>query len=524
MRNLAFIFILFSFLLLPVTASAQQNAMNHFVDGVEAYESGSYQEAINSLKKAIELEPGNLEFQYYLGLTYSAMGKYEEALEVFGKIVEREPVTFRKAYFEIAAVYSKQKQYQKAIDTLSLVEEIAPKDVRVYLEKGYAFQKIKKYDLAIQNFNKAKDLEPKMLQLIYYNIGAAYFEAEAFDKAEEMFAKSIEVNPDTSVAQNARQAIVNARGAKKARRPWYLSGSFTLSYDDNVLQKALEQAAIVSPTGETLDEADFFQTLIIRGGYKLLNRKDLELGAGYSLYCTGYRDLVDSNIIGHIPHLYLNYNRHPFYFRLPYEFSYYRTGGKENGQDMGFYLTFGSDSDKKLKMHALSPTLTIVEPHNLKSEITFAYQDMDYLDHVTSDADQFSIGIVQYYQFSNKEIYPRAGYKYGSEDADQSIYSYKYHQLLLGIASALPWWKTRGDISLTYEKTAFHSNPFYTLTGEREDKKYILALSIAKPLSDIFQLAFSYSYTHSDSNVSSNGIDPYKFKKNVYGLMIMALF
>lgn len=524
MRNLALIYSLFFFLFLPVTASAQQSAMNHFVDGVEAYESGSHQESITSLKKAIELEPENLEFQYYLGLTYSAMEMYEEALEVFEKIVEREPVTFRKAYFEIAAVYAKQKQYQKTIDTLTLVEEIAPEDVRIYLEKGYAFQKLQQYDLAIENFNRAKDLEPKMLQLIYYNIGSVHFEAEAFDKAEEMFTKSIEVNPDTSIAQNARQAIVNARGAKKARKPWYLSGSFTLSYDDNVLQKALEQAAVVSPTGEALDEADLFQTLNVRGGYKLLNRKDLEIGAGYSLYCAGYRDLVDNNILGHIPHLYVNYNRHPFYLRIPYEFSYYRTGGKENGQDLGFYLTFGSDSDKKLKMHALTPTLTIVEPHNLKSEITFSYQDKDYLDDVTSDAGQFSIGIVQYYKFSDKEIYPRAGYKYGSEDADQEIFSYKYHQLLLGLSSSLPWWGIRSDVSLTYEKTAFHTNPFYSVTGEREDKKYILMLFIAKPLSDIFQLAFSYSYTRRDSNVSSNGIDPYKFKKNVYGLMIMALF
>jgi len=524
MRNCALIFVLVLFLFLPGTALAQQIAMNHFVDGVEAYEMGSYQTAVTSLEKAIALEPGNLEFHYYLGLTYSAMERFDEALQVFGKIVEKEPVAFRKAYFEIAAVYAKQKRYQRAIDTLSLVQESAPKEARVYLEKGYAYQKLEQYDLAITYFNKSKDLEPEMLQLIYYNIGTVHYEAEAFDTAEEMFTKAIEVNPDTSIAQNARQAIVNARGAKKARKPWYLSGSFTWSYDDNVLQKALEQAAVVSPTGATLDEADAFQTLIVRGGYKLLNRKDLELGAGYSLYAAGYRDLVDNNILGHIPHLYLNYNRHPLYLRLPYEFSYYRTGGKENGQDLGFYLTFGSDSDKKLKMHALSPALTIVEPHNLKSEITFAYQDKDYLDDITSDAGQSSIGIVQYYKFPDKEIYPRAGYKYGSEDADQDIYSYTYHQVLLGIASALPWWKTRGDISLTYEKTAFHTNPLYKLTGEREDRKYILALSIAKPLSDIFQLAFSYSYTRSDSNVSSNGIDPYEFKKNVYGLMITALF
>jgi len=507
MRNRAIIVALFSLFFLPGTASAQQSAMHLFVDGVEAYESGSHQEAIDSLNKAIELEPGNLEFHYYLGLTYSAMGRYEEALEVFEKIVEKEPVSFRKAYFEIAAVYARQKHYQKAIDTLTLVEGIDPKDPRIYLEKGYAFQRLKQYDLAIESFNKAKDLEPAMLQLAYYNIGAAHFEAEAFDKAEEMFAKSIELDPSTSLAQHARQGILNARGAKKARRPFYLSGSFTWSYDDNVLQKPLEQAQIISATGEPLDEADQFQTLYVRGGYKFLNRKKLEMGAGLSCFSVAYQDLIDNNVLGVIPHLYLNAGYHPFYARLQYDYSYYNAGGEE-----------------KLSMSAFTPVFTIVETRNLKSEITLNHQDKNYLDEVTSDASQVSIGIVQYYTVPDRGLYPRAGFKYGSEDADEEIFSYDYYQLLLGLGSALPWWGTRADVSLTYEKTGFQMNPFYSATGEREDKKYILSLSISKPLFDILQLAFSYSHTRNDSNVSSSGIDPYEFEKNVYGLMIMALF
>ncbi len=153
--SLSFVSVLLFVLSFTIFASAQQSAMNYFVDGVEAFEAASYQEAISSLEKAIELEPSNLEFQYYLGLTYSAMKKYGDALKVFESIVENEPVKFRKASFEIAAIYAKQEKSQKAIDTLILVERIVPKEVRVYLEKGYAYQKLKDYDRAIENFNKA---------------------------------------------------------------------------------------------------------------------------------------------------------------------------------------------------------------------------------------------------------------------------------------------------------------------------------------------------------------------------------
>ncbi|NVM25914.1 MAG: tetratricopeptide repeat protein, partial [Desulfobacterales bacterium] len=102
--------VLLIFLSFPSFASAQQSAMNYFVDGVEAFEAASYQEAIRSLEKAIELEPANLEFQYYLGLTYRAMKQYGDALKVFESIVEKEPVKFRKVYFEIAALYARQEQ------------------------------------------------------------------------------------------------------------------------------------------------------------------------------------------------------------------------------------------------------------------------------------------------------------------------------------------------------------------------------------------------------------------------------
>lgn len=514
--------VLVVFLSFPSLASAQQSAMNYFVDGVEAFEAASYQEAIRSLEKAIELEPANLEFQYYLGLTYSAMKQYEDALKVFQSIVEKEPVKFRKVYFEIAALYAKQEKYQKAIDTLTIVEEIDPKEVRVYLEKGYAYQKLKNYDQAVENFNKAKDVEPKLLQVLHYNIAAVYFEAEAFDKAEEMFTRAIEVDPETATAENARKAVVNVRGAKRARRPLYLSASLTWAYDDNVLLKPLEQATVVSATGEALNEDDQFQSFLFRGGYKFINRKDLEVAAGYSLYCSGYKELVQNNVLGHIPYLYLNYSDHPFYLRVNYDFSYYYTGGKKDGQDQGLFFTFG-DSSKKLKMHTITPVLTIVEPHNLKSEITLSYQDKDYLDEVTSDASHSSGGIVQSYKIPNTEYHPRAGYRYGYEDATDEKSSYKYHQVLLGLSSPLLWgvW---GDISVTFERTNFERNPAFSLTEERRDRKYIGAISFTRPLTEMLQVMFSYSYTNNNSNVSTGDIDPYEFKKNVYSLMLTGVF
>ncbi|MCK4389011.1 MAG: tetratricopeptide repeat protein [Desulfobacterales bacterium] len=506
----------------PLTLPAQQSALNYFVDGVEAYDMADYEEAIRSLEKAIELKPSNLEFQYYLGLTYSAMGRGEDALKVFDSIVREEPVKFQKAYFEIAALYSKQKEYQKALNTLSLVEKISPGDSRIYLEKGYAYKNLQDYDRATGSFNKAKDLDPGLAQVVYYNIGAIYFETEQFDRAEDVFKKAIEVDPETATAENARQSITNVRSAKKARKPWYLSASFTWGYDDNVFFQALEAADIVRE-GRVLDKGDEFQTFLLAGGYKFINRKDLEVGAGYTLYCTGYEELTDNNLLGHIPYIYLQYNEHPVYFRVQYDFSYYYAGGRRNGQDKGFYLTFGDSSDDTMRMHSIMPTITIVEPYDLRSEITLNYQDKEYLDGITPDACHYSGGIVQSYKLPNSERYPRVGYKYGYEDASPEESSYQYHEALMGFSSPISW-GVRGDASLTYARTYYHRNPDVVADGKRRDKKYMFAISLTRPLSERFQVLFSYNYTHNNSNVSDNEIDPYKFRKNVYTLSVTGMF
>jgi len=515
--------ILSVFLSLTFFASAQQSAMNYFADGVEAFDSASYQEAILSLKKAIELDPSNLEFQYFLGITYSAMERYDDALKVFESIVSKEPFTFRKTYFEIAALFSRQGKYQEVIDTLNRIEKIDPKNARIYLEKGYAYQRLQDYEKAIDNINKAKDLEPKLTQVAYYGIASVYFDAEKFDKAEQMFTQAIEVDPSTDTAKNARQSIINIKAARKARKPWYLSASLNYGYDDNVLQKPLEQAAVVSPTGKALDEGDEFQTLFLTGGYKFINRKDLEIGAGYSLYCTGYEDLVENNVLGHIPHLYLQYNNHPFYFRFQYDFSYYYTGGKENGQDKGLFLTFGNDSDDNLRMHSFMPTFTIVEPYNLNTVIALGYQDKEYLDGITPDASHYSGMIVQSYKIPNRQCYPRIGYKYANEDATEESSSYYYHQGLAGLSSSL-FWGVWCDISITYEKTYFNRNPAISLDGKRRDSKYMGAISLMRDISDMFRLMFVYNYTNNDSNVTNDKMDPFEFEKNVYSLMITGRF
>ena len=87
---------------------------------------GNYEEAATCFKKAAALEPQNLEYRYYIGVTDVRLKKDHEALIIFEALTAKDPKLFFKAYFDIAAIYGSRKNHEKAIETLRTAEKIDP--------------------------------------------------------------------------------------------------------------------------------------------------------------------------------------------------------------------------------------------------------------------------------------------------------------------------------------------------------------------------------------------------------------
>ena len=200
------------------------------------------------------------------------------------------------------------------------------------------------------------------------------------------------------------------------------------------------------------------------------------------------------------------------FFRFQYDFSYYYAGSSSSTPGDLFFLR-GDGYDSKLRMHSIMPTLTILEPYNLKSEILFIYQDKHYLDGATPNASHYSGGITQSYKFPKIDCYPRLGYRYGEEIASRADSTYRYHQGQIGISSSL-YWGIIGDFSLTYVNTDYHP---------RTDKTYITAVSLNRLFRDNIQVQLFYNHTRNRSNWKGPN-DPHKFRKNVYLISLTFMF
>jgi len=504
----------------PQGAEPEQNALNYLADGVVSLDMQDFEAAERSFRKAVSLEPQNKEFQYYLAVACVRLKKDEEALRIFQSLLEKDPDSYFKAYFDIAAIYSSQGRYRMALDTLNLAEEADPKSARVALEKGFVYKNLKEYDQAIRSFNRAKEFDPKETQLVYYMIGAVDLEREEFKNADRMFKKAVEVAPRTPLAQSAMQTLPHVEKAAWARKPWYLTTALNWGYDDNVPRNPVEEIT-GGPISAGLGEGDQFETFFLTGGYKFLNLKDMQLGAGYSIFSLGYRDWTENNVTAHSPHAYFQGNFHPVYFRFQYDFSYYYAGGKKQDINPPVYLTFGNNSFAKLRMHSFVPTISILEPYNLRTDINLSYQIKDYLDGITADASRYGADITQSYKIPGTECYPRLGYRYAYEQSGDKSSVYRYHEVFAGVSTPI-YWGITGDVSFAYMRIDYPE--FSIPLTDRLDKTYTFSVVLNRYLIDRLLLTFNYLHIRNDSDYYQDRKDLYTFNKNMYILTLTYTF
>lgn len=487
--------ILFSGLLgiRPVCAE-DQAAINYYIDGTEAYDSGDYESALMSLGKAIELDGSNLDYQYYFAMTYTALGRYQEAESIYKAILNIDPKNYYKACFDLAAIYTKKKEYKKALSTLGSAEWAVPNNARLYLEKGTICRKMKDYKAAIDNFNRALELDQKLSQTVNYNLALVYFSKKNYVTAENLFDMVIREAPDNSIAAYAKKGLESIRAARRAERPWTLFAYLNYSWDDNLPEDPLDLPGNVGGTAS--DQDGQYQVLFLKGDYRFLEVNRFTMLAGYQFSWINFNDSANENMVENSPFLMMKYDRKPWYFKLSYNFSHYF-----------------ADSDDRQIQHRIKPSLTVLEPYNMRSQFKLMYKIKDYRsDAPSEDATVWTAEAIQHFSVPSLRMKPRIGLKYGDEDSDTETQSFSYIETMAAFAVSLPkgfeW-----DLSFTDIRSDYDTS---LQGGNREDTGYEIETFVSKNLTRDLSTKLLYGYYHNKSNVIDNtyNYDPYKYEKN----------
>ncbi|MFQ5720652.1 MAG: tetratricopeptide repeat protein [Acidobacteriota bacterium] len=146
-------------------------------------------------------------------------GRYMEALESIDKAIDIEPDDYTNYYMR-AHIYLAAGETEKSIADLARVLEINPYFTDARNTMGVAYATLGDTASALAAFDAALD-DPKypFKQKVYYNRGDLYFNQEDFPKAIEEFRRALTVEPDYARAHFKLGKALQATGrAEEANR------------------------------------------------------------------------------------------------------------------------------------------------------------------------------------------------------------------------------------------------------------------------------------------------------------------
>lgn len=491
---------------MPIQLKAK-TADEYFRAAQKALFEERYEAALESIKKAIDLNPKELEYKYLQALIFIKQKRFKEAIDILDALILEDEVRYGKAYFDLAGIYREQKRFKEAISALMKAEKVDRE--RALLEQGFTHLDADKLNKAIEKFKELKEI-PKFRQSAFYNLAIAYHRKMDYKKALAYAKEAIEIAPETGTAQNARFLIDAIKREMAARKRLLLMFSLTEQYDDNVILQPLEQAGLTRLGIPPSNQGDWATMVMMKGEYKIFMRPSWELSLENMYFQTKYAELTTNDLIALVPSVRFSWFKSPVSFRLFYTFGHYITDYKPYAD-----------------VYSISPVITLSEGRYARSELMFQTDIRRYLDGITPDADHYIINFTQFLKIP-KIGEAKLGYKYEIEDNKKDEGDFFSHEILFGVARPFIL-KTYLNVNYSYLIRNFRFTELISPTQWREDHQHFIYAFLSRRFGKHFEANLSYSHTISNSNIcffipDFGCFDPYHWRKNVVSLSITAYF
>ena len=193
------------------------DASDYLALGAEQYTNDEYDEAIDSLSKAIELEPEDADAYFLRGISYLMIDDPDSALADLDKALELHPsdtdveITAAEIYGMRGVGHSFKEDYDKAIADSQKAIELDPTNTRLkaigaesYALRGYDYTEAEDYDRAIADLNRAFELNPdgeriRAIGATAYSLrGYIYAKSGDYDRAAAAFNRAFELDSENT--------------------------------------------------------------------------------------------------------------------------------------------------------------------------------------------------------------------------------------------------------------------------------------------------------------------------------------
>ena len=371
--------------------------------------------------------------------------------------------------------------------------KINPANSSALFYLGLSLIQQKKYAESIPYFEKAGTLDSDFKQLSLFYIGKAHSELGNLQEASETWGRSIKVNTTTDIARKTG-TLIKKLTRKKGKKPWSISMSTGVEYDDNVT---------VSLQDLTTGENDFAYIFEFSGAYKFLETPKFELEAGYDFYQSIYDTLSEFDLQSHLFSLSGTYQFEKFDLDV---FTHYNrsTLGEENF----------------METYSIAPQIGFFSSEQWFTLIRYSFEDSKFFNDPARDGQNYGVGMDHFVFFMKGKSYILFSYRFEDKKTRGDEFTYAGHFGTLGVNTPLPIWDQKGTFDVAYK---FFYKDYRNITPslgqERRDLRHTIQVGLTQPLNKWLQLNLKYEFIDSVSNLRT-----INFTENIVSLTLKTSF
>ena len=242
-----------------------------------------YSEAIQSFRRALELDPKVPRAHYGLGMTLRSLGDVPAARAEFESALKLDP-SDAYAHYQLGRFLILQKEPMEAAYHLEEAIRLKPDLADAYAKLGVLYRSLKRNDDAEKAFRTAVRLDPKMEKACYglaqllQATGKTEEAQKFFEQVRQLKASSNKLD-EASNLNGTGLVLMNAGNLSEALEKFRAA----LRLDPTSAPAAYNQGLVLARQGETTEAIKSFETAIrLRPGFVLAH-----YGLGLVLHLAG---------------------------------------------------------------------------------------------------------------------------------------------------------------------------------------------------------------------------------------------
>jgi tetratricopeptide (TPR) repeat protein len=180
-------------------AARNDSALNAYVQGVRAYESGNTEKAVTDLKDAVNKNSDLVMARSMLGDIYRARSDYESAREQYEVVAKLDPYEFSNHY-RLGLVDQLLERLEEAAASYLKALNLKPNDAPSNMSLGTVYYALNQPQEAMKYAERAVQYDPKS-SAAWVNFGLILDLNKEYGRAEGAYRKSLDLDSSNSMTR-----------------------------------------------------------------------------------------------------------------------------------------------------------------------------------------------------------------------------------------------------------------------------------------------------------------------------------